>query len=116
MKAMTTSRTFELRTYHAVPGKLDELHARFRNHTIALWREHGFDVEGFFTPTDVENNTTLVYLLSYPTDRAGATALWESFRTSPEWTAAKAASEVNGPLVDHLESVFLAPTDYSPLR
>src|SRR5262245_2222561 len=38
--AMTTSilaagdsRCYELRTYTAAPGKLDELHARFRNHT-----------------------------------------------------------------------------------
>ncbi len=89
---MTISRTFELRTYHAAPGKFDELHARFHNHTIALWREHGFDVEAFFTPTDDENNHTLVYLLAYPTDRAGASALWEAFRTDPVWLAAKASS------------------------
>ena len=30
------TRVFELRTYTAKPGKIDALHARFRDHTTAL--------------------------------------------------------------------------------
>ena len=29
-------RVFELRTYHAAPGKMEALHARFRDHTCKL--------------------------------------------------------------------------------
>jgi hypothetical protein len=29
-------RVFELRTYHAAPGKMEALHARFRDHTNKL--------------------------------------------------------------------------------
>ena len=32
---------FELRTYVTNPGKLDNLNARFRDHTVALFKKHG---------------------------------------------------------------------------
>jgi len=32
------------------------------------------------------------------------------------WIKAKADSEVNGKLVEKVESVFLKPTDYSPIK
>ena len=35
---------------------------------------------------------------------------------SPDWVAAKKASEVNGSLTSKVESVYLTPTDYSPLK
>ena len=31
------NRIFELRTYTATDGKMDALHARFKNHTIKLY-------------------------------------------------------------------------------
>ena len=36
-------KVFELRTYQATPGNLDNLHARFRDHTIRIFRKtwHG---------------------------------------------------------------------------
>ena len=32
---------FEMRTYYANEGKLDALKARFRDHTVALFKKHG---------------------------------------------------------------------------
>ncbi|MDQ1583563.1 MAG: hypothetical protein QOF36_1617 [Microbacteriaceae bacterium] len=110
-----STRTLELRTYHAAPGKLDELHARFRDHTIRIFGKHGIEVVGFFTPTDGEPaENTLVYLVAYET-REAATAAWAAFQADPEWIEAKALSEANGPLVTGIESTYLAPTAYSPL-
>jgi hypothetical protein len=51
------SRCFELRTYYATPGKLEELHARFRNHTLKLFKKHGMEVVGFWGPTDKEKGS-----------------------------------------------------------
>jgi NIPSNAP len=108
-----SSRVFELRTYHTAPGALPALEARFRDHTTGLFERHGLETVAFFTPEDRRN--TLVYLLSFDSREAADTA-WAAFRADPEWIAAKAASEANGPIVEHIESVFLNPTDYSPLR
>ncbi|GAB3398051.1 hypothetical protein GCM10027568_34560 [Humibacter soli] len=113
---MTDPRIFELRTYYTHPGKLPDLEARFRNHTTALFEKHGIQNIGYFIPTEGEAaGNTLVYLLAHPS-RETATASWDSFTSDPEWIAVKARSEENGPVVDHLESVFLSPTDYSPLN
>ncbi len=111
------SRAFELRTYTAAPGKLDALHARFRNHTNALFAKHGMKIVGFWVPSDKDKgaDNTLVYMLEYP-DRAAREKAWEAFRQDPEWIAARDASEASGKLVDKVDSVMLTATDYSPMK
>ncbi len=110
------ARFFEMRTYHAAPGKMPALHARFREHTIKLFEKHGMTVMGFWSPADPdEADKTLVYLLAYPS-REAREASWKAFQEDPDWKAAKAASERDGKLVDRVESVYLNPTDYSPLQ
>jgi NIPSNAP protein len=114
-KAVDT-RVFELRTYYAAPGKLKALHARFRDHTNRLFRKHGMTIIGFWTPTDEkEPSDKLIYILAFPS-REAADKSWNAFRDDPEWKAAKAASERNGVLVEKVESVFMKPTDYSPMK
>lgn len=105
---------YELRTYTAAPGKLEDLKTRFREHTIRIFGKHNITVVGFWTP-DVPDNDKLVYLLSFP-DRASCDASWAAFRNDPEWHEAKARSEVNGILAAHIESQYLTPTDFSPMQ
>ena len=110
-------RVFELRTYTAAPGKLDALNARFRDHTIALFKKHGMEVVGFWEPLDKEAGAgeRLVYILAHQS-RAAAEASWKAFRADPEWVKVKADSEKGGAVITKIESVFLAGTDYSPLK
>jgi hypothetical protein len=109
-------RFFEMRTYYAAEGKLDALNARFRDHTNKLFVKHGMTLVGYWTPTDgPEAKNTLVYILAYPS-REAREASWKAFAADPDWKAAKDASEKNGKLVDKVESKFLAPTDYSPIK
>ena len=109
------TRCFEMRIYYAPPGKLDELHARFRDHTVALFKKHGIENIGYFVPMENPDNK-LVYLLAYPSKEARDKA-WKEFMGDPEWQKAAKASEANGPLVigSKLQSIFLSPTDYSPV-
>ena len=111
------SRSFELRTYTAAPGKLEALHARFRNHTNDLFVKHGMKIVGFWVPSDKDKgaDNTLVYLLQYP-DRGARERAWDAFRKDPAWIAARDASEVNGKLVENVESVMMTATDYSPMK
>ena len=112
-----SGRCFELRTYTTNPGKLDALNARFKNHTIQLFKKHGIEVVGFWVPTDKEAGAgdKLVYLLAFPS-REAAEASWKAFRADPAWVAVRSASEADGAIVAKVESVFLAPTDYSSLK
>jgi hypothetical protein len=105
---------FELREYHAAEGKLADLLARFRNHTIIIFNRHGMESVAYWTPTDDPlKGKTLFYILKHPS-REAATANWAAFHDDPEWKSVSAASEVNGKLVDKVESTFLKLTDFSP--
>ena len=112
-------RLFELRTYHASPGKLDDLLARFRNHTVALFKQYGMVNFAYWVPTEKKDGAgeTLIYILAHK-DKAAALASWDGFRKDAEWTKAKTESEVNGPLTvkDGVQSVYMIPTDYSPTK
>ena len=113
---MAANRLFELRTYHAAPGKLDALQARFANHTLSLFAKHGLTVVGFWVARGANGQPgdDLVYILAFQDSEAREQA-WEAFRADPDWLKARADSEADGPLVLSLESVFLDPTSYSPL-
>jgi NIPSNAP len=110
-------RVFELRTYHTPPGKLAALHARFRDHSIALLERHGMKMVGFWVPTDPDKGSadTLVYIVAHQS-REAAAASWKAFGADPEWVKVKAESEKDGPLTSKVESVFMSPTDYSPMK
>jgi NIPSNAP len=105
---------FELRVYHTYEGKLDGLLARFREHTVAIFKRHGMESVAYWTPTDEPlKGKTLFYILRHPS-REAATANWAAFRDDPEWKRVSAASEVNGKLVEKVESTFIKLTDFSP--
>src|SRR5437588_5298237 len=94
------ARVFELRTYYAAAGKMDALHARFRDHTCKLFKKHGMTIIGFWSPIDKEQaEKKLIYILAYPSKEA-ADQSWQAFRDDPDWKAAKAASEKDGTLVE----------------
>src|ERR1700754_3982995 len=79
-------RVFEMRTYHAAPGKLDDLNARFRNHTVKLFEKHGMTNIGYWTPIE-NNDNLLVYVLAYPSKEARETA-WKEFQADEDWKKA----------------------------
>ena len=109
-------RVFEMRTYTTHPGRLDALHARFRDHTNKIFVKHGMELVGYWTPTDEEtSSTTLVYILAYPSMEARQ-ASWKAFINDPDWKKAFAESKADGPIVMKVDSRFMAPTDYSPIK
>jgi len=109
-----TGGVYELRVYHAAPGKLAVLEARFRDHTIKIFDRHGMKSVAYWTPLDEpEKSNTLIYILQHPS-REAAAANWKSFQDDPEWKSVKEKSEANGKLVDTIDSTFLALTDFSP--
>ncbi len=110
------NRVFEMRTYYAAPGKMADLHARFRDHTCKLFEKHGMTIIGFWSPSDPqEAEKKLFYILAFPSKEAKEKA-WKEFQADPDWKAAKSESEKNGTLVTKVESVLMNPTDYSAIH
>ena len=116
VRAETTTRVFEIRTYTAAPGKLEALKARFRDHTIEIFNRHGMVSIGYWVPEDPpRSQDTLIYILAHPS-REAAKQHWEEFRNDPEWKKVQSESEANGKLVLHVESVYADPTDFSAIK
>jgi NIPSNAP len=105
---------YELRVYHVAPGKLDELLARFRDHTMKIFERHGMKSVAYWTPVDdPQKGNTLIYILQH-SSRTAADANWNAFRDDPEWKSVKAKSEENGKLVEKVDSTYMKLTDFSP--
>ncbi|GAC1416337.1 MAG: hypothetical protein NVSMB62_05900 [Acidobacteriaceae bacterium] len=112
--AASADTVYELRVYHTFPGKLEGLLARFRDHTMTIFRRHGIENVAYWTPTeDPLKDNALFYILRHPS-REAAKANWAAFRDDPEWKQVSAASEANGKLVEKVDSTFLKLTDFSP--
>ncbi len=107
------TRVFEMRTYFAPPGRLDDLHARFRDYTLRLFDKHGLTSIGYWTPIENPENK-LIFVLAFPSQEAREKA-WKAFVADPDWKAARKITEADGPIVSKIESVLLGPTDYSPV-
>jgi uncharacterized protein (DUF1330 family) len=117
-------RVFEMRTYTTPGGKLDALHARFRDHTMKLFSKHGMGHLAYWVPVDANKGagTKLIYILSHASKEAGL-ASFTAFRADPDWIKAKAASEeANGgpltiqPQAEGVKSVYMKATDFSPIQ
>jgi len=115
-QAASGPRFFEMRTYTTADGRLDALQARFRDHTNAFFTKHGMEIVGFWTPAEGEKSkNTLIYILAYPSKEAREKS-WKEFESDPDWKQAKSESEKDGKIVIHVDSVYMNPTEFSPIK
>ncbi len=113
-QAQAKGRVYELRTYTAVEGRLDALHSRFRDHLLGFFKKHGMTNVAYFKPMDAPlSGSTMIYIVSHESREAAAKS-WSAFQNDPEWK--KVSSAGGGPVASKVESVFLEPTDYSPMK
>jgi hypothetical protein len=111
-----SSRVFELRIYHTFPGRLPALQARFRDHTIKIFNKHHITSIAYWTPEDTpQKDSTLIYIVAHES-RDAAKKNWAEFGADPEWQQVSKASEVDGKIVEKVDSTFMDVTDYSPLK
>ena len=105
---------YELRTYTTLEGRLPNLHARFKDHTLKLFEKHGMKNVMYWTPTDEKTaSNTLIYVIWHASPEA-AKKSWDGFRNDPDWHKARDASEKDGKIVAKVESVYMKATEYSP--
>ena len=109
-------RIFEMRTYTALPGRLDALNARFRDHTTRIFEKHGMTNIGYWTPQEAPlAENTLVYILAHDSRDAGQ-ASWDAFRADPEWAQVAEESQRDGRIVESVDVLWLEATDYSKIK
>ena len=116
VSAQASNRVFELRTYTANPGKFDAMKNRFRDHIIPLFKKHNLTLVGFWTYADAPaSENTLVYVLAHES-REAAKKNWAAFSADPVRKQVWAETEKDGPINMKVESVYLNPTDFSPVK
>jgi len=106
---------YELRVYRCLPGRLPALLNRFAKTTLPLWEKHGIRQAGFWTTAVGESNNELTYLLAWES-LAERDKKWAAFGSDPEWTAKRAESEKDGPIVANISNQLLQPTAFSAAR
>ncbi len=106
---------YELRVYHCLPGRLPALLKRFENATLKIWERHGIRQAGFWTVEVGSSNQDLYYLLAWES-MAEREKKWATFAADPEWQAARAASEKDGPILASYSNSFLKPTSFSSVK
>jgi hypothetical protein len=115
-QAEAKGKAYELRVYKTLPGRLDALNQRFRDHTTKLFEKHGMTNIGYWVPQDEpDRQNTLIYVLAHDS-REAAKKSFDAFRNDPAWKKAQAESEANGKIVEKVTSTFMDPTDYSRLK
>ena len=106
---------YELRIYHAVPGRLPAIVNRFETITLGIFERFGIRQAGFWTTLIGGSNQTLTYMLAWES-LAERETKWAAFQKDPEWNAKRAETEKDGPIVSNIVSEFLIPTSFSSVK
>jgi NIPSNAP len=110
-----SNRVFELRIYHVVPGKLPALESRFRDTTSKLLAKHDLKVVGDWVPEGTPDwNNTFVDILVHPSTEE-AKKNWNAMMADPEFQEVIKSEQANK-LVEKIDSTYMRPTDFSPLK
>ena len=110
-------QVFELRTYSQLPGRNPAILARFRDHTMKIFRSHDMKNIAYFTTIEKDPavQSKLVYLIAHSSEEA-AKSNWTGFINDPKWKQVAADSEKDGKIVEKIESIFMSPTSFSTIR
>jgi NIPSNAP len=109
------NRVFELRIYHAVPGKIPALESRFRDTTSKLMAKHDLEVVGdWVTEGTPAWDNSFVDIVAHPS-REEAKKNWDALMADPGFQEVMKSEQANK-LVEKIDSIYMRPTDFSPLK
>ena len=115
-KTPKPSGIFQLRTYHLLPGKLDAIQTRFRDHTQALFEKQGLSNYPYWITVEKDGvQSKLVYFLGHQ-NKEEFNAAFGRFVADPEWIRVRDASEAPGKIVEKIDALFYTALPFSPMR
>jgi hypothetical protein len=110
------SGIFQMRMYYCFPGKIENIQARFRDHTRALFAKQGLKNYPYWLTVEKDGSQPkLVYLLGH-SDQVEFDAAFKRFVADPEWLKARDASEAVGKIVEKIDSKYLNALPFSPMK
>jgi pimeloyl-ACP methyl ester carboxylesterase len=113
------SHVWEFRVYTATPNNLENLLSRFRDHTLKLFENYNITNKMYYTATDAKQDSDkmLYYFITHKSV-AAAKESFDNFRKDEEWLRVRKASEEKGggSLTTKVESIYMFPTDFSPIK
>ncbi len=115
-KISRPSGIFQLRTYHLLPGRLDAIQSRFRDHTQALFEKQGLSNYPYWITVEKDGaQPKLVYFIGHQS-KEEFNAAFGRFVADPEWIKVRDASEVSGKIVEKIDSHFYTALPFSPMK
>jgi len=114
-----TQGAYEIHIYHAMPGKLPALEARFRDTLSRLFAKHGLKVVGYWlaedtSAADTTLSNTFIFVVAH-SRREKAEATWDAIHADPEFQAVVKSEHVER-LVERVDKAYMHSTDFSPTR
>ena len=106
---------FELREYHAMPQKIQNITDRFGGFTCDAFAKHGFRQVGYWRNIIGANDHQLIYLLAWESLDERMTK-FDGFAKDPERARVFGESEKNGPIVAQVTTTVMRPTAFSPMQ
>ncbi len=113
-RADNNTRVYELRVYHAVPGKVPALESRFRD-ASKLLAQHDLQVVGYWVSDDHRAfDNSFIWIVAHHS-REEAKKNWDAFHADPAFQE-YVKSEKADKLIEKVDATFMHPTDFSQLR
>jgi hypothetical protein len=110
-----STRLFELRIYHDLPGKLPVMESRFREKTSMILARHNLNVVGYWvTAENSASENSFIFMLAHQS-REEAKKNWEAVRSDPEFKEIEKAEQGEKTL-EKAELIFMHPTDFSAMK
>ncbi len=111
-----TNRVFELRVYHTVPGKAHALQAEFREKVSKWFVKHDLQAVGYWAPVDAPaSDNAFIYILAHP-NREEAKKHWAAFVADPAFQEMIKSQQGDAKVVEKVDSTYMDPTDFSPMK
>ncbi len=109
-----SNRVFELRVYHALPGKLPALESRFRDKTSKILARHNVKAVGYWVAEDPSANSFIWIAAS--TNEEEEKRDWGAVAADPEFQQDVIKAEQTEKTVEKVDVTHMRPTDFSAIQ
>jgi hypothetical protein len=109
-----SNRVFELRVYHALPGKLPALESRFRDTTSKILARHNVTAVGYWVAEDPSANSFIWIAASSSPEEEKKN--FDAMFADPEFQRDVIKPEQAEKTVEKVDVTHMRPTDFSAIR